>query len=103
MKKATSKTDSGRPQRRTLFIVYFSLLSLLVLTAVGAKLPLSVAVHNLFAFGISVAKMVLIVMVFMEVHYNKGVVRVFAGAGVVWLFLLFLLTLTDYVTRSWRF
>ena len=103
MKQATSKTDAGRPQRRTLFIVYFSLLLLLVLTAVGAKLPLSIPVHDLLAFGISVAKMVLIVLVFMEVHYNKGVIRVFAGAGVVWLFLLFLLTLTDYFTRSWRF
>ena len=78
-------------------------LLLLVLTAIGAKLPLSARVHDLLAFGISVAKTILIVLVFMEVRYTKGVVRVFAGAGLVWLFLLFLLTFTDYLTRSWRF
>ena len=91
------------PQRRTLFLIYISLIILLVLTAIGAKLPLSAGVHDLLAFGISVAKTILIVLVFMEVRYNKGVVRVFAGAGLVWLFLLFLLTFTDYLTRGWRF
>ena len=91
------------PQRRTLFLIYISLLVLLVLTAIGAKLPLSAGVHDLLAYSISVAKTILIVLVFMEVHYNKGVIRVFAGAGLVWLFLLFLLTFTDYLTRSWRF
>ena len=91
------------PQRRTLFLIYVSLIVLLVLTAIGAKLPLSAGVHDLLAFGISVAKTVLLVLVFMEVRYSRGVVRVFAGAGLVWLFLLFLLTFTDYLTRSWRF
>ena len=92
-----------RPQRRTLFVIYFSLVLMLVLTAIGAKLPLNAMIHNILAFGISVAKTVLIVLVFMEVQYNKGVIRVFAGAGLVWLFLLFLLTFTDYLSRAWRF
>ena len=91
------------PERRTLFLIYISLIVLLVLTAIGAKLPLSAGVHDLLAFGISVVKTILIVLVFMEVRYTRGVVRVFAGAGLVWLFLLFLLTFTDYLTRSWRF
>ena len=93
----------GRPQRRTLFVIYVSLIVLLILTAVGAKLPFGAGVHDFLAFGISIAKTVLIVFIFMEVHYNKGVVRVFAGAGLVWLFLLFLLTFTDFLTRTWRF
>ena len=91
------------PERRTLFIIYVSLLALLVLTAIGAKIPFSAGTHDLMAFGISVAKAVLIVTIFMEVHYTKGVIRVFAGAGLVWLMLLFLLTLTDFLTRNWRF
>ena len=91
------------PQRRTLFVIYASLIVLLVLTAIGAKLPLSAGVHDLLAYGISVVKTVLIALIFMEMRYNKGVVRVFAGAGLVWLFLLFLLTFNDYLTRSWRF
>ncbi|MBE7158772.1 MAG: Caa(3)-type oxidase subunit IV [Rhodospirillales bacterium] len=91
------------PQRRTLFLIYLSLVVLLVLTAIGAKLPFSAGTHDLLAYGISVAKTVLIALIFMEMRYNKGVVRVFAGAGLVWLFLLFLLTFNDYLTRNWRF
>ena len=91
------------PEKRTLFIIYLSLLVLLVLTAIGAKIPFSAGTHDFMAFGISVAKAVLIVTIFMEVHYTKGVVRVFAGAGLVWLLLLFLMTLTDFLTRNWRF
>ena len=91
------------PQRRTLFLVYFSLLALLALTAVGARLPLGASLHTFLALGISVAKAVLIVTIFMEVHYSRGVVRVFAGAGLVWLFLLFLLTLMDFFSRDWRY
>ena len=93
----------ARPELRTLYLIYISLIVLLILTAIGAKIPMSALVHTMLAFGISVAKTVLIVLVFMEVHYSKGVVRVFAGAGLAWLFLLFLLTLTDYFTRNWRF
>ena len=91
------------PQRRTLFLIYVSLIVLLVITAIAAKLSLSTRIHDFLAYGISVAKTILIALVFMEVRYNKGVVRVFAGAGLVWLFLLFLLTFTDYLTRAWRF
>ena len=92
-----------RPELRTLYIIYLSLLALLVLTAIGAKLPLSGRVHDIMAFGISIAKTVLIVLIFMEVKYTKGIIRIFASAGLVWLFLLFLLTFCDYVTRAWRF
>ena len=92
-----------RPERRTLYLIYISLVILLILTAVGAKLPVGPAVHDLLAFGISVAKTILIVAIFMEVHYDKGIVRVFAGAGLVWLILFFLLIFCDYFTRTWRF
>lgn len=92
-----------RPERRTLYIIYVSLIVLLILTVVGAKLPVGAGAHDILAFGISVAKTVLIVFIFMEVHYDKGIVRTFAGAGIVWLLLFFLLTFSDYLTRTWRF
>ena len=95
--------EENRPALRTLYFVYASLLVLLVLTAVGAKMPLSGRVHDLMAYGISIAKTVLIVLIFMEVRYSKGIMRIFASAGLVWLFLLFLLTFCDYLTREWRF
>jgi cytochrome c oxidase subunit 4 len=88
-----------RPERSTLYWIYASLVLLLILTAIGAKLPLGAGAHDVFAFGISIAKTILIVSIFMEVRYDKGIVRAFAGAGLVWLALLFLLTFSDYLTR----
>jgi cytochrome c oxidase subunit 4 len=88
-----------RPERGTLYVVYISLVVLLILTAIGAKLPVGPTAHDVLAFGISIAKTVLIVSIFMEVRYEKGIVRVFAGAGLVWLALFFLLAFSDYMTR----
>ena len=92
-----------RPQRRTLFLVYTGLIALLILTAVGAYVPMGGTAHVLMAFGVSVAKTALIAFFFMEIHYHNGITRIFAGAGLVWLALLFLLTFSDYLTRHWRF
>lgn len=92
-----------RPQRRTLFLVYTGLIALLILTAVGAYVPMGGTAHVLMAFGVSVAKTALIAVFFMEIHYHNGSTRIFAGAGLVWLALLFLLTFSDYLTRHWRF
>ena len=92
-----------RPQRRTLFLVYAGLIALLILTAVGAYVPIGGTPHVLLAFGVSAAKTALIAFFFMEIHYHNGITRIFAGAGLVWLALLFLLTFSDYLTRHWRF
>ena len=91
------------PERQTLFLVYGGLLILVTLSAAGGKLPLPPLVHTLLVYGLAAATALVLLLVFMEVHYKSGIVRVFVGAGLVWLFLLFLLTLNDYCTRSWRF
>jgi len=92
-----------RPQRRTLFLVYIGLIALLILTAVGAYVPMGGTPYVLLAFGVSAAKTALIAFFFMEIHYHNGITRIFAGAGLVWLALLFVLTFSDYLTRHWRF
>ncbi len=92
-----------RPKKRTLFLVYAGLIALLLLTAVGAYVPVSGTTHVLLAFGVSLAKTSLIALFFMEIHYHTGITRFFAGAGLTWLALLFLLSFSDYLTRHWRF
>jgi caa(3)-type oxidase subunit IV len=77
-----------RPPRRTLFLVYAGLIALLILTAVGAYVPMGGTAHVLLAFGVSAAKTTLIAFFFMEIHYHNGITRIFAGAGLVWLALL---------------
>ena len=95
--------NEQRPERRTLFLTYFCLLILLALSAVGAKVPLPALLHTLWVYGIAVASACLLGLIFMEVRYKRGLTRIFVGAGLVWLFLMFLLTLNDYFTRCWRF
>ena len=93
-----------RPQKRTLFLVYAGLIALLILTATGAYVPIGGDhVHLVFALGISIAKTTLIALFFMEIHYHTGITRIFAGVGLVWVALLFLLSFSDYMTRHWGF
>ncbi|HEY1770771.1 MAG TPA: hypothetical protein VGG02_11025 [Chthoniobacterales bacterium] len=92
-------SKANRPGHGSLFVIYVALILLLVVTAVGAYLPVGMIGHDILAFGVSIAKTVLIVFFFMELYYDKGLVRLFACAGLVWLSILFLLTFSDYLTR----
>ena len=95
--------QTGRPDIRGMLLIYVALIVLLILTAVGSALPLGDLTHTVLAFGISVVKTLLIVLFFMEVYFQRGLVRVFVCAGVVWLSILFLLSLMDFLSRTWRF
>jgi cytochrome c oxidase subunit 4 len=49
------------------------------------------------ALGIAITKMCLIVLVFMNVRNGTQLTKVFAFAGFIWLCVMFLFTLTDFV------
>ncbi|MNL83653.1 hypothetical protein D3C87_2113640 [compost metagenome] len=53
------------------------------------------------ALAIALGKAVLIVAFFMELRYSRSLPRLVAGAGLYWLFILFSLTLGDYLSRGW--
>ncbi len=52
------------------------------------------------ALGIAVMKATLIILFFMNVKYSSHLTWVFAGAGFVWLMILFGFTLVDHVSKS---
>jgi cytochrome c oxidase subunit IV len=79
--------------------VWITLLLLLVLTWGVSNVDLG-AFSILVAMVIAVVKMVLVLMFFMHVRYSSRMVRVFAGAGFVWLLIMITLTLSDYTTRG---
>jgi cytochrome c oxidase subunit IV len=79
--------------------VWIALLLLLVLTWGVSNVDLG-AFSILVAMAIAVVKMVLVLMFFMHVRYSSRMVRVFAGAGFVWLLIMITLTLSDYTTRG---
>jgi len=70
-------------------------------------LTVAVAQFHLGAFGIVLAltiaiiKAVLVVLYFMHLRYSSRLTWVFAGAGFVWLAIMFAFILSDYVSRGW--
>lgn len=79
----------------------FTLVALFVLLA--ATIALAYVdlghLHTPVAMVISVAKAVLIYLVFMNLRHEKGLVLLAAGAGFFWLLIMVSLTLGDYLTR----
>jgi cytochrome c oxidase subunit 4 len=53
------------------------------------------------ALAVAIGKASLVVIYFMGVRYNTPLTKVVVVAGLFWLFILFGLTLNDYLTRPW--
>jgi cytochrome c oxidase subunit 4 len=53
------------------------------------------------ALAVALLKASFVVIYFMGVRYNTPLTKVVVVAGFFWLFILFGLTLNDYLTRPW--
>lgn len=84
-----------------LVAVYAGLLVLLGLTIIFAFVPFSPTLALVIALGISAAKAGLIMWHYMHLKYRSHLVWIFAAAAIVWLLIMFGLTLSDYLTRWW--
>ena len=83
----------------TLFIVFGTLFVLTILTVIAAKQDFG-ALNTPIALGIAIAKASLVVIYFMGVRYNTPLTKVVVVAGFFWLFILFGLGMSDYLTRD---
>lgn len=85
---------------RTYYAIFASLM---VLTAV----TVGVAFINLgpfnfpVAISIAVLKATLVVLFFMHAKYSSRLTKLFIATGFFFLGVLFMLTLTDYLSRGW--
>jgi cytochrome c oxidase subunit 4 len=55
----------------------------------------------LIALAISIAKALLVALLFMHLKGSSAVVRLTATVGLIWLLIMLSLTLGDYFTRGW--
>ncbi|HWC58986.1 MAG TPA: cytochrome C oxidase subunit IV family protein [Verrucomicrobiae bacterium] len=85
--------------KKTYLFVWIALLLFLALTWGLAEINLG-AFNNVAALSISIAKMSLVVLVFMHGRWEKPLVWIFIVAGVIWLLIMVDLTLSDYLTRG---
>ena len=93
----TEPIDHVLPQK-TYFIIGGILMVLLAATVGVALLDLG-PLNVVAALGVALFKAVLVVLYFMHVKYSSRLTWIFAGGGILWLIILFLLTLTDYMSR----
>jgi cytochrome c oxidase subunit 4 len=87
----------------TLKIYGAVLVALLCLTAVTtgvAFLDLGSYFNTVVALTIACAKATLVGLYFMHLRYSQPLTLVLAGAGVFWLLILVLFTMTDVLTRD---
>jgi cytochrome c oxidase subunit 4 len=95
----------SEPTPRTYFKVFIALMVLLVLTTAVAFVDLDKYLPGNFwsllvAMLIALAKGLLILLFFMHVKFSSRQTIVFAGAGFLWLAILLVLTMSDYLTRN---
>jgi cytochrome c oxidase subunit IV len=92
---------SGHVSPRSLYYAIFG--ALMVLTAV----TVGVAFINLGAFNfpvaisIAIVKATLVILFFMHVKYSSRLTKLILATGFFFLGILFVLTLTDYLSRGW--
>lgn len=84
--------------RRVLFEVYIGL-QLLLAATIGVSFLHLGAFNPILNFGIAATKAALIAWFFMHLRAASGVVRLFAGAALFWLLIMFGLGLSDWIAR----
>ena len=85
---------------RTNVVVFVILLLLLFATVGAAFLPLA-GWHLPVALGFASVKAILIGLFFMHVYYRHKLTWVVSLASLLWLGILIVLTLGDYLARGW--
>lgn len=83
------------------YLAIFGALMVLTATTVAVAYVNLGALNNVVMLGIAVAKATLVVLYFMHVRYSTRMIPIVVLAGVLWLLILFGLTMQDYLTRGW--
>jgi cytochrome c oxidase subunit 4 len=84
---------------KTYVAVFAALMVFTLLTVYAATHDFGVF-NTPVALGIAFAKATLVVLYFMHVKYSDSLTRLWVVAGLAFLCILFLLTGSDYITRS---
>jgi cytochrome c oxidase subunit IV len=84
--------------KKTYYLVAAALMVLLGATVAVALIPLG-PFNVLVALAIAVTKALLVVLYFMHVRYNSKLTWVFASGGVLWLLIMVILTMGDFLAR----
>ncbi len=90
--------------KKVYFVIFGALMLGTLLTVVAAKVDLDGLFHGantVVALTLAVIKATLVVLYFMHVRYSTRLIWVVVVAGFFWLGILFVLTMSDYLSRGW--
>lgn len=92
---------SGHVAPKSLYYMVFAALIVgTILTVIVAKFDLG-PFNNIVMLTIACTKALLVVLFFMHVRWSSRLTWVVAGSGFFWLLILFVLTMSDYMSRGW--
>ncbi|MEE9562244.1 MAG: cytochrome C oxidase subunit IV family protein [Thermoanaerobaculia bacterium] len=84
---------------RTYFLVFAALMVLTAITVVVAFQDFG-AWNDIVALTIAVVKASLVVLFFMHIYYSGRLSKLVVVSGLLWLFILIGLTMSDYLSRG---
>ena len=82
-----------------LYAVFAALMVLTVVTVLVSRVNLG-SFNLPVAMVVAVTKALLVILIFMEVKYSPKLVQVTAAAGFLFLGIMILYTMTDYLSRN---
>ncbi|MDQ3819007.1 MAG: cytochrome C oxidase subunit IV family protein [Acidobacteriota bacterium] len=88
--------------RKVYFVIFGLLMIFTILTVLAAFKDLDNVFHGantVLALTIAVIKATLVTLYFMHVRYSARLIWVIVIAGIFWLGIMFVLTISDYMTR----
>jgi len=90
---------------RIYLLVFAALILLTAATVIGSLYDLGGGrlhyANAVVAITIAMTKATLVVLYFMHVRYSNRLIWVFVGAGALWMAILLVLLMADFLTRSW--
>jgi cytochrome c oxidase subunit 4 len=87
--------------KSTYYTIFGALMVLTGLTILAATINLG-SLNFPVAISIAIVKATLVILFFMHVKYSSRLTKMIVGMSFFFLFILFALTLTDYMSRGWR-
>jgi cytochrome c oxidase subunit 4 len=85
----------------TVYLAVFGALMVLTVLTVGVAFFDLGNLNVTVALTVAVMKASLVVLFFMHAKYQSQIIKLVVLASIVWLGFLFLITLSDYLTRGW--
>lgn len=80
--------------------VFAALITLTITTVAVSKIELG-EYNFVVAMTIAVIKATLVVLFFMHVKQSSSMTKLFVVAGLFWMAILFVFSLSDYLSRGW--